>query len=126
MTQAEQPTEKPKSTTKGPEAKARKGVKAANDDSGAEKSLFEDFDALSEYLVETTGAGQEVVRDFFMKQGDALKVATGKKSADPLNVGESLKEMMEALAADPGTVMQRQFNLWGDYAKLMATMGRPH
>ncbi len=124
MTQADQPTDKPKSPSKMAAAKPRKGVKPANDDGEAEKSLFEDFDALSEYLVETTGAGQEVVRDFFMKQGDALKVATGKKSADPLNVGESFQEMMQALASDPGTVMQRQFNLWGDYAKLMATMGR--
>ncbi|MFZ5618370.1 MAG: PHA/PHB synthase family protein [Pseudomonadota bacterium] len=88
------------------------------------KSLIEDFDALSEYLVDVTGAGQEVVRDFFVKNTDAMKVATGQKSADPLNVGESFQEMMSALAADPGTVMQRQFNLWGDYAKLMATMGR--
>ena len=123
MTQADQTTEKKKSPEKKAESKPKKAAGAPNGEAAEEKSLFEDFDALSEYLVDTTGAGQEVVREFFLKNADVMKVATGQKSADPLNVGESLQEMMQALAADPGTVMQRQFNLWGDYAKLMATMG---
>ena len=117
MTQAEETSGKAKSARKKTPA-APNG--AARDDS----SLIEDFDALSDYVAEISGTGQEVIRDFFLKQSDAMKVATGKKSADPLNVGESFQEMMTALAADPGTVLQRQFNLWGDYAKLMATMSR--
>ncbi len=87
------------------------------------KSLYEDFDALSEYLTEISGKSQEVVREFFAKHGD-LRRMSGEVSADPLNVGEAFQEMMKGLSADPGTVMQRQFNLWGDYAKLMATMSR--
>ncbi|MEZ5895921.1 MAG: class I poly(R)-hydroxyalkanoic acid synthase [Parvularculaceae bacterium] len=88
------------------------------------KSLYEDFDALSSYLTDITGTSQDVVREFFVKNADMMNVASGTKSADPLNVGESFQEMLNALSADPGTVMQRQFNLWGDYAKLMATMSR--
>ncbi|MHA7872356.1 MAG: class I poly(R)-hydroxyalkanoic acid synthase, partial [Hyphococcus sp.] len=87
------------------------------------KGLYQDFDALSEYLTEISGTSQEVIRDFFAKQSDVRKM-TGELPADPLNVGEAFQEMMKGLAADPGTVMQRQFNLWGDYAKLMATMSR--
>ncbi len=126
MTQADQPTEKPKSARK-------KAARAPAPHPGApsvkekadDKSMFEDFDALSGYLSDVTGKSQEVVREFFVQHADnPVKVATGQKSVDPLNVGEAFNEMMNALAADPGTVMQRQFNLWGDYAKLMATMGR--
>ena len=90
---------------------------------GENKALYEDFDALSEYLTNISGTGQEVVREFFAKHGDMRRV-TGDLPSDPLNVGEAFQEMMKGLAADPGTVMQRQFNLWGDYAKLMATASR--
>jgi polyhydroxyalkanoate synthase len=129
MTQA---TSKPRSAKKA----TKSAVGAARAPAAAEKpaapkpaaedgkSLIEDFDALSEYITEMTGKSQQVVSEFFVKNADAVKVATGQKSADPLNISEAFQEMMGALAADPGTVMQRQFNLWGDYAKLMATMGR--
>lgn len=133
MTQADRSPKSAAATTKRPRKKAARPApdvaepsKAAKPPAEKEegKSLVEDFDALSEYLVDVSGTGQEVVREFFVKNADAMKVATGHKSADPLNVGESFQEMMSALASDPGTVMQRQFNLWGDYAKLMATMSR--
>ena len=88
-----------------------------------EKPLFEDFDALSEYLVNVSGKSQEVVREFFVHHPE-LKIVKGERAADPLNVGEAFQEMLNGLAADPGTVMQRQLNLWGDYAKLMGTMSR--
>ncbi|MEE2691731.1 MAG: class I poly(R)-hydroxyalkanoic acid synthase [Pseudomonadota bacterium] len=90
---------------------------------GAQKSMFEDFDALSTYLAEITGRSQEVIGEYFSKNPN-LAIARGEKAADPLNISESFQEMMNSLAADPGTVMQRQLNLWGDYAKLMATMSR--
>jgi polyhydroxyalkanoate synthase len=134
MTQADMSSETPKR----PRKKAAKEPAAARKPEGAPtsappetkgggeggKALIEDFDALSEYLVDVTGAGQQVVREFFVKNADAMKLGGSPKAADPLNVGEAYQEMMTAMAADPGTVMQRQFNLWGDYAKLMATMGR--
>ncbi|MFN0025221.1 MAG: PHA/PHB synthase family protein, partial [Parvularculaceae bacterium] len=88
------------------------------------KSLIEDFDALSNYITDMTGKSQSVIGEFFVNNANAMKMSSGPPSADPLNVGEAFKEMMSALATDPGTVMQRQFNLWGDYAKLMATMSR--
>ncbi len=87
------------------------------------KSLYEDFDALAEYLSKISGKSQDVVQAFFANN-PAIKQIGGEQAADPLNVGEAFQEMMKGLAADPGTVMQRQFNLWGDYAKLMATMSR--
>lgn len=128
MTQAEPKAAKPKSSRKKatqPPSDAAGAAKAtAAPKNSEDKSLIEDFDALSGYLADMTGKSQEVVREFFVKNSDALKVASGQKSADPLNVGESFQEMLGALAADPGTVMQRQFNLWGDYAKLMAAMSR--
>lgn len=143
MTQAEEKSaksKKPASRRKKKAAKASKPVKAAaakktasktpspQKANGAEKpkdnkALYEDFDSLSEYLTDVTGKSQEVVREFFAKQSDLRRV-TGELPNDPLNVGEAFQEMLKGLSADPGTVMQRQFNLWGDYAKLMATMSR--
>ena len=104
-------------------AEAKSG--AAKDDAAPSdtRPLFEDFDALSEYLVDVSGKSQEVVREFFVHHPE-LKVVKGERAADPLNVGEAFQEMLTGLAADPGTVMQRQLNLWGDYAKLMGTMSR--
>ena len=85
--------------------------------------LYQDFDMLSEYLTEISGKSQDVIQEFFAKQSD-LRLVTGELPHDPLNVGEAFQEMMKGLSADPGTVMQRQFNLWGDYAKMMSTMSR--
>jgi polyhydroxyalkanoate synthase len=125
MTQADQPTEpKKRPRKKAAAAAAPAAAPSAPAKKDESKALIEDFDALSSYLADMTGKSQEVIGEFFAKNADMVKVATGQKSADPLNVGESFQEMMEALAADPGTVMQRQLNLWGDYARLMATMGR--
>ncbi len=87
------------------------------------KSIYEDFDALSEYLTDVSGRSQEVIREYFAKSR-GMPALSGEMSADPLNVGEAFQEMMKGLSADPGTVMQRQFNLYGDYAKLMATMSQ--
>lgn len=116
MTQADATT-----PVKPPRKKAAAAPPEAADDG---KALLEDFDALSEYIADVSGRGQQVIQEFFVKNTDALKFGAAPKAADPLNVGEAYQEMMSAMAADPGTVMQRQFNLWGDYARLMATMGR--
>lgn len=104
------------SKTKPEPANGTKGT------SGKE-SIFEDFDALSEYLTDVSGKSQDVIQEFFSQNTNPRKLSAGV-NADPLNVGDAFQEMMKGLAADPGTVMQRQFNLWGDYAKLMATMSR--
>ena len=111
----DKPAAKPAADAKPPE-----DAKPAN---AAAKSLLDDFDSLSEYLAEVTGKSQELVSEFFVKNAANLQPG-GSIEADPLNIGESFQEMMNSLAADPGTVMQRQFNLWGDYAKLMSTMSR--
>ncbi len=127
MTQAKSETKSPKKKAKPRPAKDENATNQAAAAAGGArepKRLIEDFDALSEYIAEVTGRSQTVAGEFLVKNADAMKVATGQKSADPLNVSEAFQEMMGALAADPGTVMQRQFNLWGDYAKLMASMGR--
>ena len=87
------------------------------------KSMYEDFEALSQYIAAITGKGQEVLSDYLAKNPN-FAMARGEKSSDPLNITESFQEMMNSLASDPGTVMQRQLNLWGDYAKLMGTMSR--
>lgn len=87
------------------------------------ESIYGDFDALSEYLTDITGRSQEVWKDFVTQNPD-FKTLTGEMSADPLNVSEAFSELMKGLSQDPGTVMQRQFKLWGDYAKLMANMPR--
>ncbi|NWG72325.1 MAG: class I poly(R)-hydroxyalkanoic acid synthase [Parvularculaceae bacterium] len=108
-----------------PHAEAKEPASAQSAPAGAgQRSLIEDFDALSEYLVEITGKSQEVIKDFFTKTPSGLKMTGGETTADPLNVGEAFQEMMRGLAADPGTVLQRQFQLWGDYAKMMANLSR--
>lgn len=128
---------KPKKTAK---AKARSKKKAATDkmsakpaadakkpandsEPGPQSSILQDFDALSEYVANVSGTSRDVIADLFSKTPD-FKQATNKYAADPLNIGDAFQEMMKGLSSDPGTVMQRQFNLWGDYAKLMATMSR--
>ncbi len=136
MTQAEQPSKPPKKRKKAAKkmavAKARAKAGAApetkpktNGAAGSPppKSIYEDFDAMAEYLANISGKSQEVLREFFV-HNPGLKKASGELPSDPLNIGEAFQEMMKGLAADPATVMQRQFNLWGDYAKLMATMSR--
>ena len=111
------PTE-PAPAGRPPEAKATTAERPENHP----KSLYQDFDALSEYLTDVTGKSQEVLREFVAHNQGARM--TGQIAADPLNVGEAFQEMLKGLSVDPGTVMQRQFTLWGDYAKLMATMSR--
>ncbi len=85
--------------------------------------ILGDFDALSEYLTDITGRSQEVFKDFTKQRPDFL-TNSGEGGLDPLNVGEALQEVMNGLSQDPGTVLQRQFKLWGDYAKLMANTQR--
>ncbi|MEM9168784.1 MAG: class I poly(R)-hydroxyalkanoic acid synthase [Pseudomonadota bacterium] len=110
------------------EAAAKLAAAAPNgarkdDDSARAKPIIEDFDSLSEYLVEITGKIQDVIREFFVHHPE-LQVVKGDASPDPLNLADAAKEMMNSLAADPGTVMERQFRLWGDFAKLMGVMSR--
>ena len=125
---AKKPAKKPGAKKAAPkaagESKPNGSAKAESQAKTADyKRLYEDFDAMSEYLTDISGRSQEVIREFFAKQGDIRRI-TGEVPNDPLNVGEAFQETMKGLAADPGTVMQRQFNLWGDYAKLMAAMSR--
>ena len=98
----------------------RPSAQSNNDDP---QSMYGDFDALSEYLTDITGRSQEVWKDFIDQNPD-FKTITGEISADPLNVSEAFQELVKGLSQDPGTVMQRQFKLWGDYAKLMANTQR--
>lgn len=123
---AKKARERVKAAPPGPSSPGTGGQKPAEtvQNGAGDKSLVQDFDALSEYLVEITGKSQEVIKDFFEKTPSGLKMTGGENTADPLNVGEALQEMMKGLAADPGTVMQRQFQLWGDYAKMMANLSR--
>ena len=108
---------------KGPQAKAKTSSANASNKTEKPKSLYEDFDVMSEYLTNITGKGQDVVREYFTDNPN-LKKAVGELPSDPLNISEAFQEMMKGLSADPSTVMQRQFNLWIDYTKLMATMSR--
>ncbi|MEM9706381.1 MAG: class I poly(R)-hydroxyalkanoic acid synthase [Pseudomonadota bacterium] len=85
--------------------------------------MLEDFEALSSYVADITGESQSILADFFAKNPD-LAASKTERSVDPLNIGEAFREMMSGLAADPNTVMQRQFSLWADYAKLLSTMTR--
>ncbi len=114
-----------KAGSETPHSKPATGSKRATQDDPLDprSSIFQDFDALTEYLTDVSGKSRDVIADFFASNPD-LRQATGQLPADPLNVGDAFQEMMKGLAADPGTVMQRQFNLWGDYAKLMSIMSR--
>ncbi|MFQ5562866.1 MAG: PHA/PHB synthase family protein [Parvularculaceae bacterium] len=114
---------KKKAVKKSAMKAARTPAKDRREDVGSPKSLFEDFDALSEYLTQITGKSQEVVREFFTHHAD-LRSTARRLAADPLNVSEAFREMMASLAADPATLMERQFDLWRDYANLMAAMSR--
>jgi poly[(R)-3-hydroxyalkanoate] polymerase subunit PhaC len=113
----------PSHAAKKPKTSAAAPPKEGNNAAPGDKHLYEDFDALSEYLTDISGKSQDVISEFFAKQSDVQRL-TGAIPSDPFNVGEAFQEMMKGLSADPGMVMQRQYNLWGDYAKLMSTMSR--
>ncbi|WP_428409385.1 class I poly(R)-hydroxyalkanoic acid synthase [Hyphococcus sp.] len=113
-------SEKPAAAAAPPESPKKKPDPAPDSE---QRSLYQDFDALSEYLTEVSGRSQEVLREFAVRNQD-IRRFTGQLSADPLNIGEAFQEMLKGLSIDPGMVMQRQFNLWGDYARLMANMSR--
>jgi len=74
-------------------------------------------------MTDITERSQDVFADFLSKNPD-FKTIAGETVSDPLNIGEAVQELLKGLSQDPGTVMQRQFKLWGDYAKLMANMPR--
>jgi len=120
-------TKKKKAAARRPTMKAAPEKKGANGANGAQNdqksSIFQDYDALTEYLTEVSGTSRDVIADFFANNPN-MRQASGQLPADPLNIGDAFQEMLKGLAADPGTVMQRQFNLWGDYAKLMSVMSR--
>ncbi len=121
---AKKAAKKPTESTKANAPSGKKPQPNAVPNQEDLRSIVEDFDALSEYLVDVSGKSRDVIGEFFGKTADAMSVASGRTPADPLNLSEAVQEMMNGLANDPGTVMQRQFNLWGDYAKLMATTSR--
>jgi len=115
----------PNRAQRQPEATENPNPKPASDTAAEEvsKSLYADFDSLSEYLTDITGRSQEVLKDF-VSQHPEYTAMSGEMVVDPLNVGEALQELVKGMSMDPGTVMQRQFKLWGDYAKLMANTQR--
>ncbi|MEM9495879.1 MAG: class I poly(R)-hydroxyalkanoic acid synthase [Pseudomonadota bacterium] len=120
-TKSEKPAKNKK--TAAEEKNAAKAPPRNEGANGADhRPLYEDFDALSEYLTNVSGKSQDMIREFFVNQN--FQRAASDMGQDPLNVGEAFQEVMKGLSADPGVVLQRQFNLWGDYAKLMATMSR--
>ncbi|NNL88510.1 MAG: class I poly(R)-hydroxyalkanoic acid synthase [Marinicaulis sp.] len=73
-------------------------------------------------MTEVSGRSQDIISKFFNRSTDVSDFAKGNKSADPLNIGNAYQEMVKGFSADPGTVVQRQFVLWGEYARLMANM----
>ena len=87
------------------------------------KPFYEDFDALTEYLADITDKSGDVIREYVTHR-HGLHQVTGDLPVDPLNIGAAFQEVLKGLAADPGVVMQRQFELWGEYAKLMAGVSR--
>ncbi|MBI1392468.1 MAG: class I poly(R)-hydroxyalkanoic acid synthase [Alphaproteobacteria bacterium] len=103
---------------------ARRHAVAPAPDSDKHESIIEDFDALASYLADVSGKSQDVIAEFFGKNREIIELAQGRRPADPLNIGEAYKEMLEGFASDPATVLQRQFELWGDYAKLIANTTR--
>ncbi len=116
------------SASKGPKANKKPIPTGATPQQDAkamlgDKNPYEDFDALTGYLTDISGRSQGMISEFFAKQGDMGKLPD-IASSDPFNINEAFQEMMKALTADPGTVMQRQLNLWGDYAKLMSRMSQ--
>lgn len=112
--------------TQREKAKASAKSTTANSQSAgdnAEKPLLHDYDAFATYLSSVSLKSQDVVGDFFTRRPD-FKIGSPQSSSDPLNISEALQETINGLAADPGTVMQRQFKLWGDFAKLMASTSK--
>ena len=82
-----------------------------------------DYAAFASVTSEIAEKSQEILREYAAKN-PAQELMNSEATLDPLNINECVQEVMKGLASDPGTVMQRQINLWGDYAKLMTSMSR--
>ena len=107
----------PKVTSKA----SAKQTTRPHDKADPPRAPYQDFDAMTEFLTDVSGKSQDVVAEFFQNRLTASGTVSDE-ALDPLNVRESFQEMMKGLSADPSAVMQRQFLLWGEQAKVMARM----
>ena len=116
-------TKKPTDTAEKPSKNKSENSRDPGANPYGDFSPYGDFDALSEIMTDITGRSQEVFKDFVTQNPD-FRTLTGELSGDPLNVGEAFQEVMTGLSLDPGTVLERQFRLWGDYSRLMSSMSK--
>ena len=64
-------------------------------DRSSQGALYQDFDALTEYLTDVSGHSQDIIAKFFNKNAKGANLNQSNKSADPLNIGNAYQEMVK-------------------------------
>ena len=72
--------------------------------------------AMPEAMARIAERSQRLVSDFLTRTSGSGDGGLGM--ADPMNVGAAFFELTARMMANPGQVMQAQFDLWQDYVKL--------
>jgi polyhydroxyalkanoate synthase len=76
--------------------------------------------AFARNLVQVSVQSQRLLRDFVKRQAGKA----GTEPMDPLNITGTFMELLRGMVADPGKIMEAQFQLWRDYMGLWERTAR--
>ncbi|HSM95621.1 MAG TPA: hypothetical protein VLT91_06240, partial [Rhizomicrobium sp.] len=77
--------------------------------------------AFARNMVQVGIRSQQLLADFLRRQ--ASKAGSGEPR-DPLNITGAFTELLRGMVADPGAIMEAQFQLWRDYMGLWERTAR--
>ncbi|MGA9796062.1 MAG: class I poly(R)-hydroxyalkanoic acid synthase [Rhizomicrobium sp.] len=87
---------------------------AKSDANAADAYKIGDPGAFARNMVKVGAQSQQLLRDFARRQS----AKSGNEPRDPLNLSGTFMELLRGMVADPGVVMEAQFQLWRDYMNL--------
>ncbi|MEL6364566.1 MAG: class I poly(R)-hydroxyalkanoic acid synthase [Pseudomonadota bacterium] len=76
-----------------------------------------DFERLGEYLSDVAGRAGEIIQEFADQNGAEIRRRTGQP-VDPLDISGAFADVIASIAANPYKLVEAQFKLWSDYARL--------
>ncbi len=76
-----------------------------------------DFERLSGYLSDVAFRANDILQEFADQNGEKLR-EQAHRPLDPLDMSSVFADVMASIAANPYKIVEAQFRLWTDYAKL--------